>query len=74
MITRRVEERDRSAIPHCRGAPMELPGVEEVFRSVRPGGGVEEDDRRSEVRSRRMALERIRGERIRAQWRRRLRR
>ena len=33
-----------------------------------------EGDRRSEVRSRRMTLERVRSERIRAQWRRRLRR
>ena len=33
-----------------------------------------EGDRRSEVRSRKMTLERVRSERIRAQWRRRLRR
>ena len=33
-----------------------------------------EGERRSEVRSRRMTLDRVRGERIRAQWRRRLRR
>ena len=33
-----------------------------------------EGDRRAEVRSRRMTLARVRGERIRAQWRRRLRR
>ena len=31
-------------------------------------------DRRTEVRLRRMTVERVRGERIRAQWRRRLRR